>query len=500
MMRARSSRSGHSSHSSHSGRSSEAAGAASAGSERRHRERGSRRDAARSRRDAAEAAAGPEDPLLTRLIVLGWIVGLLYFPSGLLHGVAGAVVYVRDLLMGFHLLASLFWLSRQGHLKWVAQHSWVFLITPVLLIPGVMDHNYTLEALRTCKWSICWLDWIVLGYLLRMNQHWGQWFKLLGAVTLLMMCTELVAGAIEWQTGSYLFPTSWNEKTALGVSRGNDQLLEGKMRIHGLQRDVFSFANVMGMNAVAGMACLALFRNSAVQLGGALWACAFGFMMVVSGGRSALFGAFAAAVYTGWLLLAPVSAGKNGRRYVLAWVLIAIALSLVGVGKFTDFVGEQFLGGAHIGDSDSAYMRDNYWVKMRAAFVGQPLILVLGGPFVSLLDSKTDVMFHWADNQLLWNLYHTGIIGSVAVIFFFYKVLENEPRESERLTRQALILFLLFVVGEGIARESLTFIGCLPLFVLCGYDSAGQVINQRAPAPVSARRVRLARRSEGGQR
>jgi hypothetical protein len=460
-------------------------------SERRHRERGS------GHREAAARPSGPpEDPFLTRLIVLGWVVGLLYFPSGLLHGVLGAIVYVRDLLLGVHLILSLYWLGRKGHMNWVVQHSWVFLITPLLLLPAVMDHNYTLEALRTCKWSFCWFDWILLGHLLRMNRHWGQWFKLLGILTLLMMCTELVAGFIEWQTGSYLFPTTWGETTAFGVMRGNDQLLEGKLRIHGLQRDVFSFANVMGMNAVAGMACLTVFRQPALRLGGVLWACAFGFMMVVSGGRSALFGAFAAAVYAGYLLLAPASAAKNSRRYVVAWLVIAVVLSLIGVGKFTDFVGEQLLGGAHIGDADSAYMRDNYWVKMRGDFISQPLILLLGGPLVSLLDAKTDVMFHWADNQLLWNLYHIGIFGSLAFIYFFYKILEHEPRETERLTRQMLILFLVFVVGEGIARESLTFIGCLPLFVLCGYDSAGEAVGRRgAPA---GNRVRLARLAEGG--
>jgi hypothetical protein len=87
----------------------------------------------------------------------------------------------------------------------------------------------------------------------------------------------------------------------------------------------------------------------------------------------------------------------------------------------------------------------------------------------------------------------------VAVIFFFYQILEHEPRESERLTRNVLILFLVFVAGEGIARESMTFIGCLPLFVLCGYDGAGEVINRRG-GPGSGQRVRLGRRSEGGSK
>jgi hypothetical protein len=454
-----------------------------------------RRERQRSRRPERGRAAGPaEDPLLTRLIILGWIVGLLYFPSGLLHGVLGAVVYVRDLLLGAHLLASLYWLGRKGSLPSVTRYSWVFLITPVLLIPGVMDHNYTMEALRTCKWSVCWLDWIVLGHLLRMNRHWGNWCRVLGAVTLLLMGTELVAGFIEWQTGSYLFPTTWGEKTAFGVSRGYDQLLDGQMRIHGLQRDVFSFANVMGMNAVVGMACLTIFRQPGIRLGAIVWTCAFGLMMVVSGGRSALFGAFAAAVYLAYLLLAPVSAAKNTRRYVLAWLIIAVVLSVVGVGKFTDFVGNQILAGSYVGDSESAYMRDAYWVKLRGDVVSQPMILLIGGPWTSLFDSKTAVMFHWADNQYLWNLYHIGAGGTLAVMFFFYQVIELEPRESERATRKALILFLVFVAGEGIARESLTFIGCLPLFLLCGYDSAGEIISRRASS--AGNRVRMAQSPE----
>ncbi len=35
-----------------------------------------------------------------------------------------------------------------------------------------------------------------------------------------------------------------------------------------------------------------------------------------------------------------------------------------------------------------------------------------------------------------------------------------------------IVICLLFVIGEGIVRESLTFMGCLPLFLACGYVSA----------------------------
>jgi hypothetical protein len=448
---------------------------------------------------AARAAAPTQkEKSLQQLIIFGWITALLYFPSGLLHGVLGPIVYLRDLMLGLHVVLSTLWLAKKYQLKWVAAHSWVILITPALLLPAVLTHDYTMEALRTCKWSICWLDWIILGHLLRLNKEWGPWFKLLGAVTLTMMCVEMVAGFIEWQTGQYLFPTTWGETTVFGVSKGNDQVLEGKMRIHGLQRDVFSFANVMGMNAVAGMAYLTITRKQLHQVCAALWAASFGGMMLISGGRSALFGAFAAAIYTALLLTVPALARKYSRSYVATWLVIAIAMSFIGVGRFTDFVGGQVLAGSYVGDSDSAYMRDDYWVKMLADFVNEPLILVIGGPFASVIDSRIDVMFHWADNQLLWNTYHTGFAGSLAILFFFYKVLEPEPPENDRMARQALVLFLCFVLGEGIARESLTFMGCLPLFLLCGYDSAGEMLTRRGAPAASA--LRLVTRQTGGQR
>jgi hypothetical protein len=470
-------------------------------SERRHsgstlRRRSGHSPEKRSGSSRVAAAVSPEDQRLRQLIIFGWITALLYFPSGVLHGTLGPVVYLRDLMLGLHLVLSVSWLRQKYQLNWVAAHSWIILITPVLLLPAVLNSTYTMEALRTCKWSICWLDWIILGHFLRLNKDWGPWCKLLAGLTLGLMCVELVAGFIEWVTGQYLFPTTWGKTTAFGVSQSNDQTLEGKLRIHGLQRDVFSFANVMGMNAVAGMAYMTVTRNQVHRIGAFLWAAVFGAMVLISGGRSALFGVVAALFYTVFLLVIPELARKYGRRYVLAWLVIAIALSLIGVGKFTDFIGGQLLAGSYVGDSDSAYMRDAYWVKMLADFVHEPLILIIGGPFASVIDSRIDAMFHWADNQLLWNTYHMGVAGSLAILFFFYKVLEPEPQEGDRLARQALILFLLYVLGEGIARESLTFMGCLPLFLLCGYDSASEMLRRRSGPASSV--LRTIRESRGG--
>ena len=435
---------------------------------------------------AVEVSGARLDPqFLKPLIISGWIIVLLYLPSGMLHAVVGNFVYARDILLGLHLAASVFWLARNQQLRWVAENSWVILITPILLIPAVLDLNLTpnggtisMEALRTCKWSLCWLDWFCLGVFLRMNHDWGKWFQVVVLVTIGWLVIELLAGVYELSTGQYLFPTVWGQRTAFGVLVGNDQYLGSEHRIRGLQRDVFSFANLMAMSAVAGMACLTITRRVVVQVGAALWTIIFSILMFVSGGRSALFGALAAAIYTVSILLFRQRMRRFGRRYVLIWLLIGIALSLLGVGRFTDWISDNLLGGAHYGDPNSAYMRDTYWVQMLAAFRHSPIILVIGGPFASLLDHSIARMFHWADNQFLWNLYHLGIAGFLGVAFYFFRVLQVADEWSEPHIFDTLILFLLLVLGEGIARESLTFMGCVALFITCGYVIASDHVQR----------------------
>ncbi len=444
----------------------------------RHRQNFARRSASASRSMSAADAV-----TLKRLIISGWVIALLYLPSGFLHTLFGPITYVRDLLLALHLAVSILWLARIHQLRWCAQHSWVILVIPIVLIPALLNRDFTVEALRFFKWSLSWLDWILLGHFLRLNKDWGSWFKWMVAITGGELLAELVAGLVEWQTGKYLFPTAWGERTALGVLRGNDQLLEGRMRIRGLQRDVFSFSNLMAMSAVAGMVFLIITRTLTGRIAAAFWIAAFGAMMVISGGRSALFGAFAAAGYAVAALARPAWAERFSRWYVLAWVAITLTLSFVGVGKFTDVVGRLVFGGSHVGDSESAYMRDDAWAKMRGEFRDEPMILVGGAPFASILERKIDTMFHWADNQFLWNLYHTGLLGSLAIFIFFHQVLAPQPRSEDWPMRHALVLFLCSVIGEGIARESMTFMGSLPLFILCGYASASEMRNrQRAAA------------------
>ncbi len=103
-------------------------------------------------------------------------------------------------------------------------------------------------------------------------------------------------------------------------------------------------------------------------------------MLVVSGGRSALFGIFASTVISAVYMLDQRLTRRWAKAYVLAWVGIALIISFAGVGQLTDEISGVFFRKSRVGDSRSAYMRDDNWTNMLAAFEQDPIILVIGGP------------------------------------------------------------------------------------------------------------------------
>lgn len=430
------------------------------------------------------------------LLYSGWALTLLYFPSGVLLFYLGSLVYIRDLLLAVHLTAALIWLARIGDLRWVLRQSAILALVPLFLLPAAADPDYRFEALRTVKWDLFWLDWILLGHFAYQIRRWNAWLGVLIALTILELVMEAAVGAYEWQAGHYIFatPTTWNERTLFGVQAVKDLMLRGNIRIRGFQRDVFSFANLMAMSAVLGLALASVSREIWQRVLGFAWAAGFAVMLVLSGGRSALFGIFASAL----LSIAYIANNSLTRRwakvYVLVWVGITVIISFAGVGQLTDQVSGMFLGKSRVGDSTSAYMRDDNWTNMMEAFEEEPIILITGGPFGSLLDSKIAPMFHWADNQFLWDTYHLGIAGALAIGLYFFRVLWIGRKSPRPEASDVLILCLLFVIGEGIVRESLTFMGCLPLFLACGYVSAATAATPADPSDYSVRSPRPRRR------
>jgi hypothetical protein len=184
----------------------------------------------------------------------------------------------------------------------------------------------------------------------------------------------------------------------------------------------------------------------------------------------------AAGVIGGGLLFAAEWTRRHFSRIALGWLAIGLFMSFVGVGDFTRWFSSQFMKGSHIGDFRSAYDRDENWQGVRNAISDVPIVLFTGSPLGSVIDSKVAAVYHWADNNYLWLLYHGSFISLAALILYFRNALARPIPSSRLWSKDCLLLFLLFVMGEAIARESLSFLGCIPLFLACGYVSGIRMV------------------------
>lgn len=422
------------------------------------------------------------------LFYSGWGITLLYFPSGLMHAIFGSSVYFRDILLLIHLSAASMWLIKTGKFADVAKRSWLLAVPAIFVVPALFNDTFRVEALTFIKWTAFWLDWICMGRIaLVVVQRWQTGVVFMAGLTALLLLSDLGAGFYEKITNAYIFHVN-GEVSAFGVEMGKETTLASHLRVKGLQRDVFSFANLMAASCVAGLLAFVNTQELRNQVICVIWSSLFGYGMFTSGGRSAFFGVFASALIAGGLLFMPEAARKYYSRVVLGWFLIAITISFTGVGQLSESIGGSVMSGSHIGNSDSAYMRDANWAGITQRMKDVPVVLVSGGPLASLLDPKIDAIYHWADNQYLWLLYHTGFIGFLAVVLYFWFILGARPPEGKIWIRDALVLYLLFVMGEAIARESLTFIGCMPLFVACGcHGDIGGFDSDGAPRSSSRR-------------
>lgn len=421
------------------------------------------------------------------LVFAGWAIALLYFPSGLLHYYLGGKVYFRDGLMGLHFAACVWHFHRTGMLgRWLRQCWWLALV-PLLVLPAVADRASVVEAFTVWKWTVLWSDWIMIGTLAATNWLEPRGVAILGSITLVLLVADAAAGFHEYQTNRFVFPIKSGEKSALGVVLGFDQVLGGKqIRLKGLQRDVFSFANLMAAAAVGGLALASATRKIGWRAAGWIWAAVFGLMLFLSGGRSAFFGVAAAAVIAIAMQASPEHSRRWMRRAALIWLAFAVFISFYGVSELSDQISALFFKHHRAGSTASAFLRDRAWQGLIGAIVEQPVILLCGAPAAALMDTHVTPFYHWADNEYLWLAYHVGLPGALAVTLFFFSAVRRES--GREVADTVFFLYLVFVMGEGIARESLTFLGCLPLFVAAGFRFAPR-LNRRE-------RIRAPRREE----
>ncbi len=432
------------------------------------------------------------------LFYTGWAITLFYFPSGLLHAALGSGVYFRDVLLLLHLIAGVVWLVRSRELAGVVRFHWLLFVPALFILPAFVNGGARVEALTFVKWSALWADWIIIGMAGRSISGFTAGIKILLGITLLLLVADLAAGAYERSTHNFVISGEGDERTAFGVEADREHQIGDQLRVKGLQRDVFSFANLMGVSSVMGVLCFLNARNPALRVAALFWAITFAGMLAMSGGRSALFGVLGVILAASSALMAPLWTRRFYGRVVLGWLLICVAISSIGIGRLAELVGGSIFHGSAVGSSTSAFMRDDAWSGILDSIGRVPIVLIFGAPLSALFDPKVEPFYHWADNEYFWLLYHVSFLGFAAVLWYFRRALASGLPGSPTWMQDALVLSLLYVMGEAMARESLTFIGCLPLFVVVGYCEANRLggdspgmedrpsTRRRRKAPVSA--------------
>ncbi len=410
------------------------------------------------------------------LLASGWAILLLYFPSGWLHHSAGAYVYLRDILLALHLFASCIYLQKNGQFISFASKAWLLALTPLFILPALFSANTRVEMGAYIKWFFIWIDCIILGRLVAQQFSWHLSAKILAILTALLLLTDLGTGFYEWKNDTFVIPMH-GQLSPMGVEMGKDITLKKFKRIKGLQRDVFSFANLMGMAIVLGICIAISVENIGVRMLSALWIALFAFMLYNSGGRSAFLGVGPAGLIGIGLIASPEIIRRHFSKIAAAWLAIGLLMSFIGIGEFTDWFSSHTLKGSHIGDATSAYMRDDNWEGVRNAIAHVPIVLFTGSPLGSMIDSRVQAIYHWADNNYLWLLYHGSLISLAGLILYFRNVLARPIPTSRLWSKDCLLLFLLYVMGEAMARESLSFLGCMPLFIACGYVNGIRLVS-----------------------
>lgn len=257
------------------------------------------------------------------LFYSGWVITLLYLPSGLMHFVFGSAVYFRDGLLFLHVAACLHWLARNRELRAFARRDWMLIVPALFVLPAFADGGSRIEALTFVKWGILWMDWIILGRLASSVPGFTTTVKVLAIITVVLLLADLGSGLYERATHSFVIAGEADERTAFGVEVDREHQIGDQLRVKGLQRDVFSFANLMGMGSVLGLLIFINAKRPALRLPALVWSIAFAAMLIASGGRSAFFGVLACCLLTGSLLVAPDWTRRFYPRIVLGWLLLA---------------------------------------------------------------------------------------------------------------------------------------------------------------------------------
>lgn len=417
---------------------------------------------------------------LNRLLVYaGLLLWVISLPSGLLHSVLGKAKYALDGLMILHLMVSSVHLIRIRHYKDLLFDSWPLLLSLLLFLPAFWrSGNYFTNMdsgtgrnvfLIGFKWYFLWFDALIIGYLMSFEGVLPGKTGLLTALLFCLMAADALVGIKEIRSGTYFLDTSSEEETAFGVQAARTTVVESYVRVKGLQRDVFFFSNLMGLGVVCCIIMIFLKKNPFMKGLFFLLLPLFGYPLYASGGRSAFIGISFALSISLFLLIAPHFTKRFSGLFFLGAFAACWGIIYIGIGPLTESVSNLFFRHSYIGDPTSAYDRDYYWSMFFDKMKEVPLIFLVGGPVAALFDSHAWALLAFADNQLIWQLYHNGIWGILLFVYYYYRKLCLVRRIGAFEPFIIFSVLLCFVLGESVARDNFFMPGYIPLMIMCGY-------------------------------
>ncbi len=402
------------------------------------------------------------------LAVLGAALLLLYMPNGLFHIYLGPRIYARDLALLGHLGLSLFFLHRSGHLRALRKPLVAIGILAFIFSILLLDRRSMVDGLKAVKWFLLWTDTLCTGYLIFLQRRFLRSVGLVIAAALAIITVDAAIGLYEVRYNTFVFAVDKSEETQAGTQVARSQQMEGLVRVQGLQRDVFGFANFM---AVGCTACVALFLTQWrwwLRAGAVVGALVFLRMLLLSGGRSALFGVGLAVLLAGLAMLSPPLLLRHARKLLFAAVFVGVVACVFGLGPVLHFALSFFETDSRTFNLASTWDRDAIWAERIGSMAEYPLSFFTGLPFsMWAIKRRPEVLF--ADNQLLWFFYHAGVVGLVTMLVFLYR--QARPQTLLQYPRAYLLLVLsmALVLGEAVARESMLMFGALPMFILFGF-------------------------------
>jgi len=386
---------------------------------------------------------------------------LLQLPSGVMHLYLGKWIYARDIILVLALALGLMtdWNGFRRTLPLGDLSIYIGVMTLIIGVCGII-RGELVRCLIILMWHIIWISSLFCGY--RLMRSFGPKSIVICLLCVIAYCAcEVGAGQLELRRGQYLLNIEDSEETILGEKLVTSEYLDQTLRVRGMQRNVFNFANLMGTAAICAAMLAYYWRRHPLKMAAAAALTpVFLVMLTLSGGRSALIGILVASIYgviaLSWRQKTPF---KLGVLIVATWILIAI-ISVTGIGDLISRVVELLPTKAYYTDVGSSFDRDDVWQDASKTIMESPVNFLIGVP---LGDSSADHLVI-TDNWLLYNIYHGGLLMFVWFLMAMLQLIFKAAR-GPAFGWPAIVLFG-FMAGEALARESFFFLSAPVFFVV----------------------------------